>query len=170
MKVTGRGAPPPYSLSMLWLITPANGSPPDGLMCMEWMGYDDTPPSPPLFHGISDERILDQSCAPCTAVIIIFIDEYHRRQDDEVAICAGRLSHANTERGLCRGCEIWSCTDLDPLHLFWRLRSHTSSCKISNIYFMSKFLWPREFAWNLNPNILNMKSLGTWHSVRPVFV
>lgn len=73
---------------------------------------------PPLpFHGIRDESILIQSCVPCTALIIIFIDEYHCRQDDEVAICIQRLSHANTELGLCHCRQIWVCTDLCPLCL-----------------------------------------------------
>lgn len=67
------------------------------------------------------------SCAVCTSLIIIFIDEYHCRQDDEVAICVRRLSHANMEPGLCHCREIWSCTDLHPSWLsnFFCTQTHT---------------------------------------------
>lgn len=69
------------------------------------------------------------AAAPCTTLIIIFIDEYHCRQDDEVAICVRRLSQANTEQGLCHQREIWSCTDLRPMCLsnLHSERTHTIS-------------------------------------------
>lgn len=108
---------------MPWLITPANGSPPDGLMCIVWIGQT------PLFHEMRDECVLIRSCAPCTTLIIIFIDEYLRRQDDKVAICVQRLSHANMEQGLCHWWEIWSCTELRPLCLS---NLHTHTAPLSN--------------------------------------
>lgn len=111
--------------TMPWLITPANGSPPDGLMCIVWIGQT------PLRREMRDECVLIRSCVPCTALIIIFIDEYHCRQDDEVAICVQRLSHANIERGLCHWWEIWSCTGPASLVSFQlAFCTHTHSLSI----------------------------------------
>lgn len=86
-----------------------NYSPPDGLMCIVWIRQT------PLSIEMRDECVLIRSCVACTTLIIIFIDEYHCRQDDEVAICVQRLSEANMERGLCHWREIYSRTDLRAL-------------------------------------------------------
>lgn len=83
-----------------WLITPAGGSPPDGLMCFVWVGQT------LLCCEMRDECVQIWSCAVCTSLIIIFLDEYHRRQDDEVAIFVQRLSQANTEQAVCHCWEI----------------------------------------------------------------
>ena len=138
MDMTGRGGPP-----MPWLITPANGSPPDGLMCIVWVGQQ--PPPAPLSHEMRDECVLIWSSAPCTTLIIIFIDEYHCRQDDEVAICVRRLSQANTEQGLCHQREIWSCTDLRPMCLFqlaFLAHAHTISLSPDSLLWIYKIYVP----------------------------
>lgn len=91
----------------------------DGLMCIVCVEQT------ALCHEMRDERIKIWSCAVCTSLIIIFLDENHCRRDDEVAICVQRLSHANTEQGLCHCREIWSCTDLCPLVRFQLLLTRT---------------------------------------------
>lgn len=92
---------------MLWLITPASACLlMDSLHCKAQH-------SPPL-HS---DCVPNLSGTPCTTLIIIFIDEYRCRQDDEVAICVQRLSHENTKPGLCHCWEICSSTDLSPLWL-----------------------------------------------------
>lgn len=99
----------------------------------------------PLSNEMRDECVLIWSCAPCTTLIIIFIDEYHCRQDDEVAICVQRLSHTNTEQGLCHWREIWSCTDLRLLSFqlahCTHARTHSLALSVhSSEYIKSVFL------------------------------
>lgn len=73
------------------------------MYCVNW-----TDPPRPLCQEMRDEGVPIRSRVPRTTLIIIFIDEYHRRQDDEVAICVRRLSRANTARRLCHWKEICS--------------------------------------------------------------
>lgn len=103
------------------------------------------PPPAPLSHEMRDECVLIWSSAPCTTLIIIFIDEYHCRQDDEVAICVRRLSQANTEQGLCHQREIWSCTDLRPMCLFqlaFLAHAHTISLSPDSLLWIYKIYVP----------------------------
>lgn len=124
MNMTGRG-----SRSIPWLITPANGSHPDGLMCIVCVASVFL-----LCCEMRDECGRIWSCAACTSLIIIFIDEYRRGQDDEVAICVLRLSHANTEPGLCRRWNLVLHRPVSLVTLQLLLHTHTHSLPFMPVF------------------------------------